>query len=279
MTPWRALLLGAMLSGLFVSRSSAQELETGPAAPHADVSRPHALTNDTIVRMSKAGLDDAVILQTIQTQPSAYNTTPEDLIALKDAGVSQRVIAAMQARSAGLALHTESQPVNVAPLAAGVDDVGVYYHDKDGQWVPLQVERVQFKSGGWLKSTATHGIIKQDENGHIYGPKSSLILPTGVELLIYAPAGTRPEEYDLLRFVEHSDSREFRVKTGGVFHSETGAQRNEIEFHPTRLAHDMYTFTIPRDIEKGEYGILPPGSSNVPGVANAGKVFTFSIRE
>lgn len=279
MTPWRALLLWALLPGLFSPWLAAQETEPGPATPQADVSRPHALTNDTILRMSKAGLDDAVILQTIQTQPAAYNTAPEDLIALKQAGVSQRVIAAMQARSAGLALHTDTEPVNVAPVAAGVDDVGVYYHDKDGQWVPLKVERVQFKSGGWLKSTATHGIIKQDENGHVNGPKSTLILPTGVELLIYAPPGTQPEEYDLLRFTEHSDNREFRVKTGGVFHSETGAQRNEIEFHPTHLAHDMYTFTIPRDIEKGEYGVLPPGSSNVPGIANAGKIFTFSIRE
>ena len=41
----------------------------------------------------------------------------------------------------------------------------------------------------------------------------------------------------------------------------------------------MYVFTVPADIEKGEYGVLPPGSSNVPGISNAGKMFTFSIRE
>ena len=116
-------------------------------------------------------------------------------------------------------------------------------------------------------------------NGHLDGPKSPLALPTGVHLLIYTPVGTQAEEYDLLRFDEHSGSRDFRVKTGGVFHSETGSQRNEIEFHPVRIAKDMYTFTIPVDIEKGEYGVLPPGSSNVPGLSNAGKIFTFSIRE
>ena len=64
-----------------------------------------------------------------------------------------------------------------------------------------------------------------------------------------------------------------------VFHSESGSQRDEIEFHPHKVAPQMYMFTVPVDIEKGEYGVLPPGSSNVPGLSNAGKIFTFSIRE
>ena len=41
--------------------------------------------------------------------------------------------------------------------------------------------------------------------------------------------------------------------------------------------HTIYT--IPVDIEKGEYGVLPPGSANVQGIAGTGKIFTFSIRE
>ncbi len=251
----------------------------GPALPRGDVSRQHAMTNDTILKMSRAGLDDAVILQTIQTQPAAYDTTPDDLIALKTAGVSQKVIAAMQARSAGLALRPGAAEVNPAPLAAGVDEIGVYYQDKDGQWIPLRTERVQFKSSGWLKNAATDGLVKQDMNGHVDGPKSPLMLATGVHILIYTPVGTQAEEYDFLRFDQHSGSRDFRVKTGGLFHSSTGSQRNELEFHPVKVAKDMYTFTVPVDIEKGEYGVLPPGSSNVPGISNAGKIFTFSIPE
>ena len=121
--------------------------------------------------------------------------------------------------------------------------------------------------------------MKEDTNGHLDGERSPLVVPTGVQILLYTPPGTGADEYDLLRFREHANGREFRVKTGGVFHSQTGSQRDEIEFHPQRIAKDMYTFTVPVDIEKGEYGILPPGSSNVPGLSNAGKIFTFSIRE
>lgn len=269
-----SLMLGA--SPLAAQGTTPQE---GPLQPGGDVSRPHALTNDTVIRMSKAGLDDTVIVQTIQTQPGAFDTAPDDLIALKNAGVSQRVIAAMQARSAGLAVHSAATVVEPAPLAAGVDEIGAYYKDKDGQWIPLRTERVQFKSSGWLKNAATDGLVKQDMNGHLDGRQSPLILPTGVEVLIYTPAGTQAEEYDFLRFDEHSGSRDFRVKTGGLFHSSTGSEKNEIEFHPQKVAKNMYVFTVPTDIEKGEYGILPPGSSNVPGISNAGKIFTFSIRE
>jgi hypothetical protein len=277
-------LFGTLLYAiLFVASASAlgqnATSDDGPLQPASDLSKAHFIDNDAITKMSKAGLDDAVIIQTIQTQPGHYDTSPDTLIALKNAGVSQQVIAAMQARSAGLAFHA-SEKINPAPLSAGVDEIGVYYQDrKTGEWLPLKTERVQFKSGGWAKSTFTHDIIKQDMNGIVDDAKSPLALPTGVNILIYAPVGTQAEEYDFLRFREHSNNREFRVKTGGVFHSESGSQRDEIEFHPHKIAPQMYMFTVPVDIEKGEYGVLPPGSSNVPGISNAGKIFTFSIRE
>jgi hypothetical protein len=275
---WPALLALSCCAASSSARSqAAPATDDGPQQPAADVVRPHFIDNDTIIRMAKAGLDDTVIIQTIQTQPGHYDTSPDQLITLKSAGVSQNVIAAMQARSAGLAIH--SAKVDPLPLAPGIDEIGVYYKDKNGQWQPLKTERVEFKSGGWAKSTFTHDIVKQDLNGIVDDPQSPLVVPTGVDILIYAPAGTQAEEYDFLRFREHPHDREFRVKTGGVFHSETGSGRDEIEFHPHKIAPQMYVFTVPVDIQKGEYGVLPPGSSNVPGISNAGKIFTFSIRE
>ena len=277
-------LHGAFLLAVLVIASSSAVAQSaspddGPIQPSTDVAKPHFIDNDAIMKMSKAGLDDAVIIQTIQTQPGHFDTSPDNLIALKNAGVSQQVIAAMQARAAGLAFHV-AEKINPAPLSAGVDEIGVYYQDKrTGEWLPLKTERVEFKSGGWLKSTATYNIVKQDMNGHLDGPQSPLALPTGVNILIYAPAGTQAEEYDFIRFRPHANGREFRVKTGGVFHSESGSYRDEIEFTPHKIAPQMYEFTVPVDIEKGEYGVLPPGSSNVPGISNAGKMFTFSIRE
>jgi hypothetical protein len=273
-----SLLLFAVPS--FAQAPSAQD---GPLQTNTDTPRVHLVANDDIIRMAKAGLGDDVIVQTIQLKPGHYDTTPDDLIALKTAGVSDRVIAAMEAHGTGLAMRAGKSTIDPAPIAAGVDEIGVYYKavhgENAGQWLPLQTERVVFKSGGAAKSILTHGIISKDMNGHIDGAKSPLKLPTGIELLVYAPLGTDGNEYDFLRFEEHKDNREFRTLTGGVFHSESGAARDEIIFKPKKIAPQMYTFTVPVDIEKGEYGILPPGSANTQGLAGTGKIFTFSIIE
>lgn len=276
------LLLCLVATGNRAAAQAAQAVD-GPLQRDTDTSRPKALSNDTIIKMSKAGLEDNVLIATIRGAAGSYDTSPDGLIALKTAGVSQRVITVMQARKSGLGdrdpAGTNAVAIGPSPLAPGIDEIGAFYKDKDGQWQPLKTERVQFRSSGWLKNAASDGLIKQDENGHLDGSRSPLVLNTGVQIMLYTPVGTQAEEYDFIRFHEHSSSRDFRVKTGGLFHSETGSQRDEIEFKPERISKDMYVFTVPADIQKGEYGLLPPGSSNVPGLSNAGKIFTFSIRE
>jgi S1-C subfamily serine protease len=55
----------------------------------------HVLTNKDILDMVKAKLSDAVIVDEIRKSPCKFSTAPDDLIALKQAGVSDAVIAAM----------------------------------------------------------------------------------------------------------------------------------------------------------------------------------------
>jgi hypothetical protein len=78
------------------------------------------------------------------------------------------------------------------------------------------------------------------------------------QVLIYVPDGVSASEYDFLRFRINSDNREFRVLTGGVFHSTGGADRDEVPFKPVKTAARTYQFTVEKDTGGGEYGILPP---------------------
>jgi hypothetical protein len=64
--------------------------------------------------MSKAGLDESIILTTISSQPGKYATGPDDLIALKTAGVSDKVIAAVVAAGS---TSTAPAPAGAAPTA------------------------------------------------------------------------------------------------------------------------------------------------------------------
>jgi hypothetical protein len=291
------LLYLALLFACLPAIAQAPSSNDGPLQSTPDLPRAHFVDNATILRMSKAGIGDDVIVQTIQMQPGHYDTTPDDLIALKSAGLSDRVIAAMQAHGAAPTIHDPDRPtlrnrdgfappaggLPAADLPTGVDEIGVYYKLPSGplanRWQPLQTERVVFRSGGAVKSALTQGILAKDEYGHIEGGKSPLGLPNGFEILIYAPVGTDGAEYDLLRLRDHKNYREFRTLTGGVLHTTSGPGPDEVDFKPKKLAAQLYTFTIPNDIEKGEYGVLPPGSANQRGFADTGKIFTFSVIE
>lgn len=48
------------------------------------------LTNDAILKMARAGLGEEILVSTIKAQPGRYTTTPDDLIALKGAGGTER---------------------------------------------------------------------------------------------------------------------------------------------------------------------------------------------
>jgi hypothetical protein len=45
-----------------------------------------ALTNDSIVKVVKAGLGEDLVVKTIQAQPGKYSKGLDDLVALKSAG-------------------------------------------------------------------------------------------------------------------------------------------------------------------------------------------------
>jgi hypothetical protein len=266
----RALPLVALLAALYAVPLLGQQ---------------QSLNNDSIVKMAEAGLSDDLIVQSIKAQPGHYAIGANDLVQLKQDGVSEKVIGAMIARMTAQHLPGDSKapedvPVNVLP--EGVDEIGVYYLKPNTgveKWTEMAPEIVNYKSGGWLKSTATYNIIKQDRNGHIDGNASQLVLARGTSFLMYVPEGVAPVEYQLLKLRINSDNREFRSQTGGVFHSETGAQRDDVPFTATKVAPRLYRFTLGPDTAKGEYGILPPGVVNQGNASRAGKIYTFAIVE
>lgn len=69
----------------------------------------HPLTNSSIVEMVKAGLGDNVVMAAIRSQPHQFNLSATDLITLKQAGVSDAVIAA---------ILTPVTPEPVSPVTA-----------------------------------------------------------------------------------------------------------------------------------------------------------------
>jgi hypothetical protein len=91
------------------------------------------LTNDTVLKLFKAGIGEDSIVGMVNQQPGIYDLSTDDLVALKKAGVTQKIIAAMLVRN-GAPDVTAIQPVlnagakprlNLNPASAAVEIDGV----------------------------------------------------------------------------------------------------------------------------------------------------------
>ena len=245
-----------------------------------------ALDNASVIKLTKSGLSEDLIVQTINASAGHYDTGTDALIGLKKAGVTDKEVGAMLMKNANPNGTPSTQMPATIVLAApppplpGVTDVGVYYKDKNGQWTNIDSENVNFKTGGVLKSAFSDGIVKPDLNGHLTGPASKLKLNTPLEFAIYAFEGQEAGNYQLLHLRPHKDGREFRSVTGGVFHESGGAQRDTVEFTSKKVAPRTYIVTISGKLEPGEHGFLPPGTMNTGrNLASSGTMYTFTLVE
>jgi hypothetical protein len=266
-----------------------------------------ALINQDIEQMVKAKFSDSTIIKLIKANETAFDLSANAMIELKAAGVSQNVIEAMlstnikPSQNAGMTVSPhQPAPAPAAPQAIAAaaprknpevpDEIGVYYLQKD-KLISIDPEIVNWKTGGVVKEYATLGWDKGHVNGTIRGPHSNLDLTyksdasmrmMGVdgilEFYVRTRDGDSASEYQFLKFWEKSDRREFRTFTGGVFHASGGAQDNVLEFKFEKIAPRTFKVDL-SNLNSGEYGFLPPGSSASSSAASQGKIYTFRILE
>jgi hypothetical protein len=240
------------------------------------------LNNDAILKLAKAGMSESIILSMISGQPGSYSTKVDDLIALKQAGVSDKVVAAMVSKgsAAPAAAVVAAAPAAPATAAATAYEMGVYAK-KDGNWTEVLPEVVNWKTGGSIKNLASAGVVKKDINGNVNGPNSRNTIKSPLEFMIVAAEGVAITEYQLLRLRTNKNYREFRTVTGGIMNQQSGAMRDMVPFEGTRTAPRTFAVTLPGNLGAGEYGFLAPGAMGSSGnsASQIGKMYTFRIIE
>lgn len=237
------------------------------------------LTNADIVEMVKAGFDEDTIIKAIGANKPAFDTSVQGLLALKNAGVSAKIINAILAAATPTIQPPSGTPPPTQPGIPNLPtEVGLYIK-KDNQWVEIQPEPVNWRTGGVFKNIASAGIVKGDINGVINGAHSRNAVKTPLEFLIVAPEGVAVTEYQLIHLHEKTDAREFRTITGGVLHVSSGATRDLLQFEGTKVANRTFAVNLPT-LGAGEYGFLPPGAVvSSHAAASLGKMYTFRVGE
>jgi hypothetical protein len=234
---------------------------------------PKPLTLQDLVQMQKAGFDDQTVTGAIAANGVSLDTSVQGLIALKSAGISEKVINAALAAAAPKAASL-SPPEQDKGIP---DEIGAYVKTKDTLTL-LPVEVVNFRTSGVFGSAISYGIKKAKAKGTVPGASSSFRLTAPVTLILRCADGIAPTEYQLLALESRKDDREFTEGKFGLASVSTGVDKDAIQVKFEKIARNTYRGTI-AEMKKGEYGILAPGAVASANGASSGKLYTFGVIE
>jgi hypothetical protein len=247
------------------------------------------MNNDSIIKLVKAGLSDDLIVSTINGSAGAYDTSADGIIALKTAGASDKVVAAIVAK-ASAPPSVPVAPAAAATAAVGTDpddpaaahEAGIYIYDEGapaGSKMTLLEPNVytQGKTGGVFASAMTYGIAKVKMKAVLRGAHANARVnnPQPVFYFYFEKTGaglsnasgffagtSTPNEYTLLKFEVKGETRETVTGSMNAFGGSGGTDDKAVtNFTYTRLRPGVYKVMLNAALQPGEYGFISSGGS------------------
>lgn len=256
-----------------------------------------ALNNDGVAKLIKAGLSDDLIVATINSSPPAFDTTPDGLIALKNAGATEKVVAAVLARASAPA---PIAPVSATTTAVAVDendpmsphDPGIYLLTiaHDGQKKMVLIERAgsgHQKTANIWGSAFTYGLSKAKVKAEVPGPHApTRTQDTQPVFYMYFPATgslgaadtiSSPTQFSLLKLEEKKDHRETAVAKVGLGSASAGNdEKRVVKFNAEKVKAYVYKITPAEALDTGEFAFL--ASTNLSaGTGGSVVIYDFGV--
>jgi hypothetical protein len=255
------------------------------------------LTNDSIVKLVKAGLGEDLIINMVKTQPGKYSVGADDIISLKQAGVSDKIITAMLNESVsgptptpvGTGIATEKPGESRQPLAGGSlsesgpntpvpKEHGLYYQASN-RLVPIEGQVISFaRTGSRLSSTVTFGIKSAKMNVQLLG-KTSAHNTVSKPLFYYRAAegaeaaGGSAGDLLLVKMSVKHNRRQFEIGAAGAWRASQGISiRSQLQVTRKRMESDLYRLAPAQQLKPGEYGLFLFRGYDLPGF-----VYDFSV--
>ncbi len=238
------------------------------------VSAQDVLTNDSILKLSKAGMSDDIILNLIKTGSVQFDLGVEQILALGDAGVSDAVIKAMIDPEKATSPPSVQTAAALDPFTAlfGEHKVCVHAETPDGSIIQLEEEVVTHmgfgNALGALKSTSTFGILRMKGKSSVPNKRSPVRISRSETIVVSCGL---PENFPLLVLKEKKKKREFvGVSTGFTGAKQESDHAIRLNFEET--SPKVYKASL-SDLEPGEYGFRSMGT------AGGGNLLTFGLQE
>lgn len=196
------------------------------------------LNNESVIKLVKAGLTDDLILSTVNASPGAYDTSADGLIALKTAGVSDKVVAALVVRASaptpgaqptaappstavfasGISASQNSSPTVQAPAPQPPPPP---FHSADGKVRVYVTDHPIFESNGIAKAAGDRHGASAAAVSHTQAGDDPRTVEIEADILkvcpIYIVASNNPDRSDLvLVFRRRGGSRSSMFAFGGL---------------------------------------------------------------
>lgn len=210
--------------------------------------------NARVVEMTHKGLGDDVIIARIKASATKFSLSDDDLAALKKAGVSDSVVAAMIQST-----QLTSPRVTI-----------------DGNPVIVRTIGEQ-KVGGRLGHTITLGIKSVKNKAYLQGQHASLIASRRPEIDIELPPNDNIDNYIIVEMDDKGDRREIEMgSVGGTVGEKVGIRADRIvRTSATPLSGRRFKVAPVKEMKKGEYILYSVGSADFQhGVYGQGYDFT-----
>lgn len=274
-----------------------QPVETAPAPIRAATTQPSAelLTNETVISLVKAGLGPEAIQAKIGTSRGSFDTSTNALIALKQAGVPDVVIAAMLNRSKSpVAANVVADNSNPDPLVPHAP--GIYFLDARGGGRMVRIDPTvsnQLKTSNLWGYAFSYGLsslklkaVVSNANARVrassrrpvfyfYFNQSSPLAALAEFSAGFAATATSPNEFSLIRFDQKSDRREASVASVNLGGMKSGiSDKARISFTYEDVAPGVFKVTPNSELMPGEYGFLYSVGAQAGSTA---RIFDFSV--
>ncbi len=212
------------------------------------------ITNNRVIEMSKKGLDDDIIIAKIKTGHPKFSLTDNDMVVLKQSGVSGKVIAAM---------------LEASVLTSAIVKI-------DGNPVELHTLG-EAKTGGRLGHGVTMGIKSVKAKAYLEGQHAPVMSSPEPKIEIELPPNDTIDNYIVVRLDAKGDRRELEVASGGgTVGAKVGVRAEDVQKSSAEdLGNRHYKITCHNKLKKGEYIVYVVGSPDTThGIYGKGYDFT-----
>jgi len=236
------------------------------------------LTNSSIVDLHKLGLGETVIVEKIKASTCTFDTSTDALKKLKDAGVSDTVIAAMISGSGPKSVAAGGDPNDPkSPHPTGIYVVRTVDGKTTMATVGASLVTGVRTAGGW--GVGWGGTAKS--RAVLEGLSAPLQLSAGrPTFYFYLTAGmdsiaSSPEQFALVQLELKKDKNERRLVVGkaGWGGAKFGVDQKSMRpFSTEKIAEGIYKVTPDADLAAGEYAFVLPAGGSVS------RMFDFGVR-